>query len=246
MSSATKSFYGTSLCSTFGVLALLMFRVQVGMANLLRDDREQGTLAIVLHPTEYGIAAVQDARETNGGKCPYVEAHVVTLLLTGSNCQALRYVGYCLSMTPFTSSRVTIPDPRVHHWPAESLKQGVKHWAVSNNWTLLFDPAASELPLLDLSDGPLLKKIYRDNGSGWIKIAVVRDPVTRLLSAYLDHIRFLSLRDADNLPSFAQVVEGLLNGTFSMSPAFRPLSNLCGIRYSPFDVVIPFERLQVG
>lgn len=47
----------------------------------------------------------------------------------------------------------------------------------------------SKLPLLDLTDKRLLEKIYRDNGSGWIKIAVVRDPVTRLLSAYLDLVR---------------------------------------------------------
>ncbi|CAM9540049.1 unnamed protein product, partial [Ectocarpus fasciculatus] len=64
--------------------------------------------------------------------------------------------------------------------------QGVSHWSVYNNWSLLFDRDASELELLDTTDGQLMKEVYSDNGSGWIKIAVVRDPVTRLLSSYLD------------------------------------------------------------
>ncbi|CAM9555173.1 unnamed protein product [Ectocarpus sp. 12 AP-2014] len=64
--------------------------------------------------------------------------------------------------------------------------QGVPHWSVSNNRSLLFDREASELELLDTTDGQLMKEIYSDNGSGWIKIGVVRDPVTRLLSSYLD------------------------------------------------------------
>lgn len=60
---------------------------------------------------------------------------------------------------------------------------------MSDDWSLLFDPAASKLELLDVTDTSLMTKIYRDNGSGWIKVAVVRDPVTRLLSAYLDIVR---------------------------------------------------------
>eukprot|EP00903_Cladosiphon_okamuranus_P010491 g9923.t1 len=67
--------------------------------------------------------------------------------------------------------------------------QGLSHWSVADDWPLLFDPEASELELLDITDGPLMKQIYSDNGSGWIKIAVVRDPVTRVLSAYLDIVR---------------------------------------------------------
>ena len=110
---------------------------------------------------------------------------------------------------------------------------------------MLFDPAASELSLLNVTDGPLLERIYRDNGSGWIKIGVVRDPVTRVLAAYLDHVRFLSLSGADHLPPFSEVVDNLPTSEFNTSPAFRPLFNLCGVRYSPFDVVIPFERLKV-
>ncbi|CAM9969291.1 unnamed protein product, partial [Laminaria digitata] len=67
--------------------------------------------------------------------------------------------------------------------------KGVDHWSVSNYQSLLFDSAGSELPLLDLTDKRLMEAIYKDNGSGWIKIGVVRDPVTRLLSAYLDLVR---------------------------------------------------------
>lgn len=66
--------------------------------------------------------------------------------------------------------------------------KGVDHWAAFGDRALLFHPQKSELPLLDVSDGDLMAKIYKDNGGGWIKIAVVRDPVTRLLSAYLDFV----------------------------------------------------------
>eukprot|EP00904_Undaria_pinnatifida_P002354 jgi/Undpi1/12119/HiC_scaffold_5.g01795.m1 len=67
--------------------------------------------------------------------------------------------------------------------------KGVDHWQVSNVPSLLFDVVESKLPVLDLSNAPLMNKIYKDNGSGWIKIGVVRDPVTRLLSAYLDLVQ---------------------------------------------------------
>lgn len=60
------------------------------------------------------------------------------------------------------------------------------HWREFDNRALLFHRQKSGLPLLDVSDGDLMAKIYKDNGSGWIKIGVVRDPITRLLSAYLD------------------------------------------------------------
>lgn len=49
----------------------------------------------------------------------------------------------------------------------------------------LFDPASCGLDLLDVSRQTLVDQIYSETGSGWIKIAVVRDLVTRLLSAYL-------------------------------------------------------------
>ena len=63
------------------------------------------------------------------------------------------------------------------------------HWSTSNVQSLLFNSVDSKLPLLDVTDKRLLENIYRENGSGWIKIGVVRDPVTRLLSAYLDLVR---------------------------------------------------------
>ena len=67
--------------------------------------------------------------------------------------------------------------------------KGVAHWWVSNNQSLLFDAVASKLPLLDLADTRLMEDIYTSNDSGWIKIGVVRDPVTRVVSAYLDLVR---------------------------------------------------------
>ncbi|CAN0189359.1 unnamed protein product [Ascophyllum nodosum] len=65
--------------------------------------------------------------------------------------------------------------------------KGVEHWAVSNDPELLFDPAASELSLLDVTNASLMNSIYKDNDGGWIKIGVVRDPVTRLVSSYLGY-----------------------------------------------------------
>eukprot|EP00904_Undaria_pinnatifida_P008809 jgi/Undpi1/5058/HiC_scaffold_19.g08410.m1 len=67
--------------------------------------------------------------------------------------------------------------------------KGVGHWLVSNDRSLLFDAVASELPLFDWTNKPLMEDIYKKNRSDWIKIGVVRDPVTRLLSAYLDLAR---------------------------------------------------------
>ena len=69
---------------------------------------------------------------------------------------------------------------------AQHKMKGVDHWAVSDDPSLLFDTVHSELSLLNVDDARLMEDIYKDNGSGWIKIGVVRDPVTRLLSAYLD------------------------------------------------------------
>ncbi|CAM9890433.1 unnamed protein product, partial [Scytosiphon promiscuus] len=67
--------------------------------------------------------------------------------------------------------------------------QGISHWSVHDDRSLLFDREASGLELLDVTNRGLLKVIYRANGSGWIKIGVVRDPVTRLLSAYLSLVK---------------------------------------------------------
>ena len=64
----------------------------------------------------------------------------------------------------------------------------MEHWTVSNDPGLLFDPAASELSLLNVTDASLMHSIYKDNGGGWIKIGVVRDPITRLVSSYLDYL----------------------------------------------------------
>lgn len=119
-----------------------------------------------------------------------------------------------------------------------------------------------------------MKEIYRDNGSGWIKISAVRDPVTRLLSAYLDLARewraagwmctssygdsipngFLGalqtitcLRDKEvpTIPTLVDVVEVLGTHMWSSPTAFHPMSSLCGAQFSLFDSIVPFEDLQV-
>ena len=90
-------------------------------------------------------------------------------------------------LDPLNTPRASPSPPRNGNF--HEISQGVSHWAVADDWSLLFDPTDSELELLDVTNGPLMKEIYRDNGSGWIKLAVVRDPVTRLVSAYVDIVR---------------------------------------------------------
>lgn len=190
--------------------------------------------------------------------------------------------------------------------------------------SLLFDPVGSNLPLLDLTNKRLLEEIYRDNGSGWIKIGVVRDPLTRLLSAYLDLVHTWSFRwksssshdhgpqqphrglwaDSDwewfevitrrrslakdeveqqkpkarehqtplrwsddrkgggggedgsrsrrlqdstvpAVPTFEELIHMLEDNSLTAPSALRPAASLCGMQFSPFDTIIPFETLQV-
>ena len=59
----------------------LALRYQVGMAVLLRDDREPGALSLILCSTQHGVFAVSDARQTHegtndgGGRSPKVLFH---------------------------------------------------------------------------------------------------------------------------------------------------------------------------
>lgn len=151
----------------------------------------------------------------------------------------------------------------------------MEHWAAFDNVSLLRDPEVSGLPLLNVSDGELMTNIFADNGSGWIKIGVVRDPVTRLLSAYLDLVRSRGARsrtselmhggggerrwrqeegaearfdDDDNRGvalAFKEFLDTLETNVSRSPPAFRPMSSLCGMEWSPFDTIVPFETLQV-
>lgn len=47
------------------------------------------------------------------------------------------------------------------------------------------------------------------------------------------------------IPTFAEVVDALKVKPWRAPTAFRPAAALCGHLNSPFDSVIPFERLQV-
>lgn len=51
--------------------------------------------------------------------------------------------------------------------------------------------------------------------------------------------------DADHIPTLAEVVDALKDVPWKAPTAFRPLVSLCGQMHSPFDSIIPFERLQV-
>lgn len=72
--------------------------------------------------------------------------------------------------------------------------QGLAHWAVSDDYDLLFDSVKSQLLLLNVSDTSLMDSIYQDNNSGWIKIGITRDPVTRLLSLYFSLVQNICMR----------------------------------------------------
>lgn len=48
-----------------------------------------------------------------------------------------------------------------------------------------------------------------------------------------------------HIPTFAEVVDALTDDPWKAPAAFRPLASLCGQQNSPFDSVIPFERLEV-
>lgn len=47
------------------------------------------------------------------------------------------------------------------------------------------------------------------------------------------------------IPTFSEVLVALKKDMWSAPVAFRPAVSLCGQRNSPFDSIIPFERLQV-
>lgn len=59
---------------------------------------------------------------------------------------------------------------------------------VPDDYHLLFHPIEPELPLLHVTNTELMRAIYRDNNGSWVKFATVPDPVTRLVSAYLDFV----------------------------------------------------------
>lgn len=47
------------------------------------------------------------------------------------------------------------------------------------------------------------------------------------------------------IPTIAEILDRLAENRSSLPPAFRPISTMCGMSKSPFDVLIPFETLQV-
>lgn len=178
-------------------------------------------------------------------------------------------------------------------------KQGIGHWAISDNYSLLMDPVMSKIPLLDISNTSLMREIFKDNNSGWIKIGVVRDPITRLLASYFDLVTRISYSMDDNdwgwlrskgkrklqndgfdetysnqtsfsnannippwlltenkslgkeaepwyvIPTFAELVDSLVQNLSGAPSAFQPVSTMCGLSYSTFDSIVPFETLQV-
>lgn len=71
---------------------------------------------------------------------------------------------------------------------------------------------------------------------GWVKLAMSRDPVSRLLTAYL-HRNSPSVAD-----EFKEFVSALSpNDLSSISPAFWPQTSFCGMKHVPFESVLLHE-----
>lgn len=73
---------------------------------------------------------------------------------------------------------------------------------------------------------------------GWIKAAMVRDPVTRLLVSYVVTIS----RDPQ---LFKEFVSGMYGKEVAGIPeVFRPMKSMCGLRHVHFESIIPYEHVE--
>lgn len=72
---------------------------------------------------------------------------------------------------------------------------------------------------------------------GWIKAAMVRDPVTRILTAYVASVS----RDPTRFKEFiGDIYEKHVGAIPEM---FRPMRSMCGLRHVHFESIIPYENV---
>jgi hypothetical protein len=72
---------------------------------------------------------------------------------------------------------------------------------------------------------------------GWIKAAMVRDPVTRVLTAYVASVS----RDPATFKAF--IAELRNNPPGDVPEMFRPMSSMCGLRHVHFESILPYENV---
>jgi len=85
-------------------------------------------------------------------------------------------------------------------------------------------------------DGPEMYTIFAR--VGWIKAAMVRDPVTRILTAYM----VTTSRDPQSFKKFIQSIYG--KEVKDIPETFRPMRSMCGLRHVHFESVISYENVD--
>jgi len=89
--------------------------------------------------------------------------------------------------------------------------------------------------------GPEMFEIY--SKVGWVKASMVRDPVTRLLSAFmLDSSVVGYPRNEGGFREFVWEM-GTKEG-FEVQHAFKPMRSMCGMRYVHFESIIQYENVN--
>ncbi|KAA8494812.1 Carbohydrate sulfotransferase 11 [Porphyridium purpureum] len=89
------------------------------------------------------------------------------------------------------------------------------------------------------------------NDPSWFKVAVVRNPYTRVLSAYLEKIlqgkfHFQNAKDVKSIDdwTFEKYVEALITYPNVLNEHFREQATMCAFRYIEYDVIAKIETLR--
>jgi hypothetical protein len=101
---------------------------------------------------------------------------------------------------------------------------------------------AGELPLLPVSDKEYLREVY---GSDWVRVAVVRDPVTRLESEYA-RLEADVGEGSTKFPSFHSFLDLIrleLHRGGERVRSLAPQSHLCGMKYFRPSAFVRYENL---
>jgi len=160
-------------------------------------------------------------------------------------------------------------------WKQLALRaEGDDRWSTIDT-DALHDPVQSGLHLLGVQAGHSPSEESARNTSqfvevfagqqNWLKAVIVRDPVTRLLASYLDRcvekgeacykeVDTKEKGDADdeniNPSTFAEVLDGLeavvANGKRIDDVDFRPQVEMCGLRFTKYDIVGKYEKFDAA
>lgn len=115
-----------------------------------------------------------------------------------------------------------------------------RHVQDQSNWDVKNAAGKDGLDVIKM-EGPELFDIY--SKVGWVKSSMVRDPVTRILSAFLlsDEI------DGERGPEeFKKFIAGLEQDPESAHHSFMPMRSMCGMRYSHFESIIQYEHVNTN